>query len=218
MKFLPVTLWAALMLGNVSFSVLGADGPVSTGSVVSVSKENGTLVIDAAQSSAGRLTFYGMDRARIETVGGKPAAIGDLRPGSQVTVYYAPADKRWVISKVLIPEPAPLPAAPAVISSKEKSLTDADPTTNPGQKAGIDNDRTTKPPGVAARDGDRTTNPGNKAGIDKDITTQPPRNADKDGDRTTNPANKAGVDNDITTTPPRSAGTDGDRTTKPDNR
>jgi hypothetical protein len=94
----------------------------------------------------------------------------------KVTVFYAPLEGRWTVSKVLIPEStAPAPAAVPSISynSRTKTLFDGDPTTNPGSKAAFDGDRTTRPDGIADEDGDRTTRGPDAAAFDGDRTTQP---------------------------------------------
>jgi hypothetical protein len=136
-------------------------GPVSTGSVVSTSPRDGLMVIQSAQTG-GPITFYGMDKARVETKTGRVATFADIRPALPVTVHYTPVDGRWYVGKVIIPEPQTEPAAATTLTTgeqkalKSKAANDGDITTKPGVKARIDNDITTKP--------------GTKDPLDPDIT------------------------------------------------
>jgi len=221
MKTQPLTFLltaACSLLGSAAF--LLAQGPLSTGVIDNVSKENGTLVLRGDANQPAQIVYHGMDRAQIVTATGKAATLADLKPGLQATVFYAKQGDRWVVSRVLIPDEAPLPpiteAAPAILP---RAAVDGDRTTQPGSRATIDDDRTTQPGQKAAVDGDRTTQPGSKAAIDADRTTQPGNNAATDGDRTTQPgSNTARSDADRTKRGPDNAATDGDRTTVPARR
>jgi hypothetical protein len=151
-------------------ALLYAQGPVSTGTIQDVSRDEGILRLRPTQSGAGPISYYGMDKADILTVGGKPAKLADLTPGMQVSVFYAKQGDRWIVSKVLIPEPTPpqtttttaTTAAPVV--PQTKAATDGDRTTVPARRdANRDGDPTTKGQGSAAIDGDRTTVPADNA-------------------------------------------------------
>jgi hypothetical protein len=137
-------------------------GPVSTGSVVSIDRPGGLMVILSTETR-GPITFFGMDKARIETRTGRVATFADLQPKMPVTVYYTPVEGRWYVARVLIPEPQAVPAAAGseLTSGEQKALRSK-----------------------AANDGDITTEPGVKARIDDDITTQPGKKDPRDPDIT----------------------------------
>jgi hypothetical protein len=139
-------------------------GPISTGSVISIDQRDGLMVIQSAETG-GPITFYGMNKARVETKTGRAAAFADVRPQTPVTVHYTPVEGRWYVGKVIIPESQTEPAATATATG----LTAAE------QKA-----LNSK----AANDGDITTKPGVKARIDSDITTQPGKKDPRDPDVT----------------------------------
>jgi len=187
-SILPILTAAWIVAASNS---LLAQGPVNTGLVQSLSKEQGTLTLRTEQSVGGSIVYHGMNKAEILTVGGKPASLADLSPGQRVSVFYKKNGDQWLVSRVLIPEPGtPSPTATATAGSAPA------PT---GTAAA-----TTLAPASTSR-----------AATDGDITTQPARNAATDGDRTTRAPNTAATDGDRTTRPPNSAATDGDRTTVP---
>jgi hypothetical protein len=146
--------------------VLGSEkvvsAPISTGSVVSVDRPNALIVIQSAETQAP-ITFYGMNKARVETKSGRLATFEDVQPKMPVTVYYTPVEGRWYVGRVLIPDTqaVPVPAGSELTAAEQKAL---------NSKAANDGDITTKP-GVKARiDGDITTKPGKKDPRDPDIT------------------------------------------------
>ncbi len=109
----------SLLVGTVfhlSFAVtfLHAQGPVSTGTIQDVSREDGILRLRPEQSGSKPIIYYGMDKADIQTVAGKAAKLADIAPGMLVSVFYAKQNDRWVVSKVLIPD---APVVPAVVGS-----------------------------------------------------------------------------------------------------
>jgi uncharacterized Zn-binding protein involved in type VI secretion len=178
MKTRTISMIAALSLG-ITVGASGQEGPMNAGLVQSVSKEKGTLTIRTEQSGGGPIMYYGMNKAEILTVGGKPATLADIVQGQRVTVFYGKQGDHWVVSRVLIPEPAATTAtAPAATTTTPSASTnapaaarDGDRTTKPSnnQAAATDGDRTTRPSSNenAARDGDRTTVPGDtsRAGL-----------------------------------------------------
>jgi hypothetical protein len=146
--------------------VLGSEkvvaAPISTGSIVSVDRPNALMVIQSAETQ-GPITFYGMDKARVETKSGRLVTFADVQPKMSVTVYYTPVEGRWYVGRVLIPDTqaAATPAGSELTTAEQKAL---------NSKAANDGDITTKP-GVKARiDGDITTKPGKKDPRDPDIT------------------------------------------------
>lgn len=145
--------------------VLGSEkviaGPISTGSVVALDGKKSLMIIQSAETQ-GPITFYGMDKARVETSTGRLATFAELRPQMPVTVYYTPVEGRWFVGRVLIPETqAVITPGTSLTTAEQKAL---------ASKAANDGDITTKP-GVKARiDGDITTKPGTKDPRDPDIT------------------------------------------------
>jgi len=146
--------------------VLGSEkivaAPVSTGTVISIDRPNCTLVM-MSNETRGPITFFGMEKARIETNKGRLMTFADVQPKLPVTVYYTPVEGRWYVGKVLIPEPQAAPAAAGteLTSGEQKALrskaaNDGDITTEPGVKARIDDDITTKPGKKDPRDPDIT--------------------------------------------------------------
>jgi len=140
-------------------------GPISTGSVVALAPDKHTMTIRSTQTSEP-IMFYGMDHANVVTGSGRQATVANIQVGSPVTVFYATRDNRWVVSKVVIPEPVLVQPAPlpALTGSEVKALRSP-----------------------AANDNDRTTQPNNKARIDNDITTQPGKNSLAEPDITKRP-------------------------------
>jgi hypothetical protein len=170
-SFLAAALFALSVAGlprAISQEVTGSErvvaGPISTGSVISTSPRDGLMVIQSAQTG-GPITFYGMDKARVETKTGRVATLADIRAAIPVTVHYTPVDGRWYVGKVIIPEPQAEPVTATTLTTAEqkalnsKAAKDGDITTKPGVKARIDNDITTKP--------------GTKDPLDPDITKKP---------------------------------------------
>ena len=171
MKTLISTIVAALQMALLG--TLLAQGPLNTGIIQTLSKEQGTLTLRTEQSAGGPITYYGMGKAEVLTVGGKLGTIADLSVGQRVTVFYGKQGDKWVVSRVLVAEPGtatgpatgtaasgtsvPSATAPAVAPETGNAAADGDRTTRPGQ--GASGDRTTRPPNSAATDGDRTTVP-----------------------------------------------------------
>jgi hypothetical protein len=134
--------------------------PVVRGRVVVANPESRVMTVSIGPASTP-ITFYGMERARIERTGGRLATLAELRPGTEVIVHYVTQEGRWYPQRILIPDAnLVVPAAP-LSPAESKALgseaaNDRDITTNPGVKARIDNDITTKP--------------GQKDPADRDIT------------------------------------------------
>ena len=165
-------------------ALLHGQGPVSTGLIQDISREDGILRLRPEQSGSGPIIYYGMDKADILTVGGKAAKLADITPGMQVSVFYKKQNDRWVVSKVLIPDATTTPAVTAAPAPAPVPQT-----------------------GNANRDGDRTTRGPNRAAVDGDRTTVPAeRDVNRDGDRTTKGPNRAAVDGDRTTVPGEGGG------------
>jgi hypothetical protein len=139
-------------------------GPVTTGSVVSIDQPKGLMTVQSAQLQAP-ITFYGMEKAKVESSGGQLLTLAQIRPQMPVTVHYTPIEGRWYVGKVVIPDPQAVPVA----------VVPSEPLTAAEQKA-----LNTK----AATDGDITTKPGVKARIDSDITTKPGKKDPADPDIT----------------------------------
>ena len=178
-----------LLLGTVfnliaGLALLHGQGPVSTGRIQDISREDGILRLRPEQSGSGPITYYGMDKADIVTVGGKAVKLADLTPGMQVSVFYKKQDERWVVSKILIPDASATPSAPTGLTVVPTRQTNAD----------ADGDRTTRGPKSSVTDADRTTVPAERdANRDADRTTRAPNSAAVDGDRTTVPADGGGA-------------------------
>ena len=176
MKNLIVSLVAVLQ--TAFLSTLMAQGPMHSGIIQSLSKEQGTLTLRTEKSGGGPITYYGMGKAEVLTVGGKPGTIADLAVGQRVSVFYGKQGEKWMVSRVLIAEPgtATAPAAAGAATSTTSGTAVVPGTTTP----------VIPQTGDAATDGDRTTRPGQGASGDR--TTRPPNSAATDGDRTTVPA------------------------------
>ena len=154
-----------LFLAAVSLlaSPLHAQGPVTTGTVVSVAKEGGTIIVNSTQTGKP-ITLYGLEKASVMNSTGTALTIADVKPGALVSVHYQPRGDRWFVSRIVVPETpaATVPAATPTLTTSEaaalrsKAANDGDITTEPGTKARID--------------GDRTTQPGKKDPADPDIT------------------------------------------------
>jgi hypothetical protein len=79
-------------------------GFVSTGRVLDVSKETGDVTL-RSQQSARSLVFRGLQSTPVYFATGRRATFGDIEPGQPATIYYTPASGRWLIAKVVIPDP-----------------------------------------------------------------------------------------------------------------
>src|SRR4051794_31273887 len=101
-------LVAALLLGGASLALAQQ---VSTGIIQGFQPKAGTLTIRSDQTQ-GLITFFGVDKSNIFTADGKVSTIADLPLGSKVTVQFTERDKRWVVSKVILPAEAPRAAKP----------------------------------------------------------------------------------------------------------
>lgn len=149
---------------------LHAQTPVSTGTVASVAKDAGTMILNSTQTGKP-ITFYGLEKSKVMTSTGTALTLGDVKPGMLVSVHYQPQGDRWMVGRIVVPEDARRPAVPA-----------STPVLTTGESAALK----TK----AANDGDITTNPSNKARIDGDRTTQPSRKDPADPDITKRGDNK----------------------------
>lgn len=128
-----------------------AQSPVSTGTVTSIEKQAGTMVLNGSQTNKP-IMFVGLEKAKVMNSTGAALALGDVKPGMLISVHYQPQGDRWIVSRIVIPAdtPATVPAATPFLTTKEnaeaktKAATDRDITTNPGVKARTDGDRTTQ--------------------------------------------------------------------------
>ncbi len=154
MKRFVCSLLAFCFVLASSISSLAQD-LVFSGTVVGVSPESGTMIL--ANGPDARLTFSGLQQARIRRVDGTVVSLAGLKPGMHVSVAYAGQGKQWILSKVLIPSEAEPESAPIITDRRYRTLFDGDITTNPGSKAAVDGDITTKAPNTANTDGDITT-------------------------------------------------------------
>lgn len=128
---------AALLIGSTSFSFAQLS---STGIIEGYQPQAGTLTIRSDQTQ-GMITFFGVDKANIFTADGKAVTIAELPLGSKVTVQFTEREKKWYVSKVILPAANPpgnkAPAPQGLIINAEP----------PDTRASIN-----------ARDGDITTN------------------------------------------------------------
>jgi hypothetical protein len=173
---MKTTIAYSLLAGIFAASLLAQQTEVpqsliSTGSVVSVSNQDGSLTLRVEQSGKP-LLFSNMDKAPVFYADGRRATFAEIRLGEHATVYYAQAQRGWVVGKVVISNPSP--PVPAVGQATPSALTRAEQKALQS-KAANDGDITTKP-GVKARiDNDITTKPGEKDPAERDITRKPAR-------------------------------------------
>jgi hypothetical protein len=80
-----------------------SEGLVSTGRVLEISKDTGDVTLRSQQ--AANLVFRGLRAAPVYFSTGRRASFADIEPGQPATIYYAAAGGRWVIAKVVIPDP-----------------------------------------------------------------------------------------------------------------
>src|SRR5688500_379565 len=131
---------------------LRAQGPVTTGTVVSVAKEGGTMIVNSTQTGKP-ITLYGLQKASVMNPTGTALTSPDVNPGALVSVHYQPRGTRGFVSRIVVPEtpPATVPAATPTLTTAEaaavrsKAANDGDITTEPGTKARLDGDRTPQP-------------------------------------------------------------------------
>ncbi|HEV7868529.1 MAG TPA: hypothetical protein VGO90_12665 [Chthoniobacteraceae bacterium] len=226
-RLLSPALAAGLFLGSISQA--WSQQPVSTGPIVSVGPDPGTITLRSQQSSAP-VTYHGMDKANIMTASGRIATVAEVKPGMPATVYYSKEGNRWIVSKLLIPDIAPAApgtpgAAPAAgtgvagAPGAGANATGAAGTTTTGT-----NTTTTGPAETGGAGAVGATNAGTpivpgSAGRGEPMATPtvPTRNGPAnltggetkdlnsatrtDGDRTTQPGSRAATDGDITTQP-----------------
>lgn len=81
-----------------------SQGIVSTGKIVDVSKETGSLTL-RSQQTVKDLVFRGLQTTPVYFSTGRRASFADIEPGKPATLYHAPSGKRWIISKIVIPDP-----------------------------------------------------------------------------------------------------------------
>jgi hypothetical protein len=84
-----------------------SEGLVSTGRVLEVSKETGDVTLRSQRTT--RLVFRGLKSRPVYFATGRRATFGDIEPGQPATIYYAAAGGRWIISKIVIPDPEQSP-------------------------------------------------------------------------------------------------------------
>ncbi len=85
---------------------------VTTGIIDKVAPEHGHFRLRSYQLGGRPLTFYRMTDINFLTVSGVPLTLEDLQPGMQATVIYVISNNMWVILKVILPDPEPVPAQP----------------------------------------------------------------------------------------------------------
>ncbi len=91
-----------------SVLTLQAQSPVVTGILDFVSPEDGTVRLRCDQLAMQPMVFVGMNAANIQSPDGGLLTVAHLSPGMSATFYFRRAGKkRWIISKVLVEEPAP---------------------------------------------------------------------------------------------------------------
>src|SRR4030095_11878533 len=96
-------------------------GYVSTGRILDVSKETGDLTL-RSQQSARNLVFRGLQATPVYFATGRRATFGDIEPGQPATIYYAPAPGRWLIAKVVIPDPEQARRSSQVLTPAQSSV------------------------------------------------------------------------------------------------
>jgi hypothetical protein len=80
------------------------EGIVSTGRVLEVSKETGGVTL-RSQQTARSLVFRGLQATPVYFSTGRRGTFGDIEQGQPATIYYAPAGGRWLVAKIVIPDP-----------------------------------------------------------------------------------------------------------------
>lgn len=130
-------LIAALLLGG---AVATFAQQVSTGVIAGYQPKEGTITIRSDQTQ-GLITFFGVNKANIFTADGKISNIADLPLGSKVTVEFTERERRWFVSKVILPAEAP-PGA-KLPPAREGLVINAEPSDSRAA--------------ITARDGDITT-------------------------------------------------------------
>ena len=81
-----------------------SEGVVSIGRVMEVSKETGDVTLRSPQT-AKALVFRGLQATPVYFATGRRATFGDIEPGQSATIYYARPRGRWLVVKIVIPEP-----------------------------------------------------------------------------------------------------------------
>src|SRR5262245_11931018 len=81
-----------------------SQGIVSTGKIVDVSKETGSLTL-RSQQTVKDLVFRGLQSTPVYFSTGRRASFADIEPGQPATLCHAPSGRRWFISKIVIPDP-----------------------------------------------------------------------------------------------------------------
>lgn len=79
-------------------------GIVSTGRVVTVSKESGSLTL-RSQQVAKDIIFRGLQTVPVYFSTGRRGSFADIEPDQPATLYHSPSGRHWVISKIIIPDP-----------------------------------------------------------------------------------------------------------------
>lgn len=101
---------AALIIGLPSHA--RAAEVVTTGIIDKVDPAHGSFRLRSYQLGGRPLTFYRMTDINFLTVSGVPLTLEDLEPGMQATVVYVVSNNMWVILKVLLLDPEPVPSQP----------------------------------------------------------------------------------------------------------
>jgi formylmethanofuran dehydrogenase subunit E-like metal-binding protein len=110
MKVLLRYLALVITLVLATAGVVTAQEPVSTGIIQGIQPKEGTLTLRSDQTQ-NLTTFFGVDKANIQTTDGQVMTIDSLQLGTRVTVQYTQRGKQWFISKVILPPAAPLSKA-----------------------------------------------------------------------------------------------------------
>src|SRR5262245_26123443 len=105
-----------------------SQGIVSTGRVLDVSRETGVLTL-RSQQAVKTLVFRGLQTTPVYFSNGRRATFADIEPGQPATLYYIPSGRRWIVSRIIIPE-ADRP------QSSGRALTSTQPTVPPTRVGG----------------------------------------------------------------------------------
>ena len=99
-----LAIWTTLAFdfAAAQTTVVQSEG-VAAGKVVVVDPAARSLTI-MTEPGHVPMSFYGLERARIETSTGRSRTLAELRPETPLAVYYIPYEGRWYAQRVLIPD------------------------------------------------------------------------------------------------------------------
>jgi hypothetical protein len=98
-----------------------SEGLVSTGRVLAVSKETGDVTL-RSEHAAKTLVFRGLQATPVYFATGRRGAFADIEPGQPATIYYSPAGRRWLISKIVIPDPEQSQRSSQALTTTQSSV------------------------------------------------------------------------------------------------